>query len=820
MQKKTQWYKTAQSPSVYQFDLQIDMPDALYQIIQSLNNLGYPTLIVGGAVRDSIMEEQNKDIDLEVYGIGYEELGEILNQYDASGKAKFVGKSFGIITIRDEEGNDYDFALPRRETKTGKGHKGFEVEFDESITPKEAASRRDFTMNSLSYNPITNEIHDYFGGVKDIENKILRAVGPAFAEDPLRALRGMQFAGRFNMIVEPETAEMIRGLKEEPLTKERISGEWMKLFTKGKYPSKGLQYLIDTGWSEVYPEIQSIVGVEQDPVWHPEGVLEIHTAFAMDAAADIALREEITGDDKAVLVASALCHDLGKPEVTFTDIDGKIKSPGHDAISAEKTQTLLDSLGIKKDIIDRVVPLVAQHMYHIDYEGTTKKNPIHLSETLNPATIKELIHVIEMDHAARPPSPAEIPDKVEQLREESIEKGVYENVAPPLIQGRDIMHLFDAPGPIIGQILKYIRDLQLMEKISTKEEAMDAAEKYIKKETSIVNGNDILSVIGGNGGPHIGAILNDAWEAQKQKIFTNKEEAIQWLQKNYLNPENTDMGEGDMIFSDKNMNYTKIALKIRKPEHEEVIKELCNIFRRGREDGSINWARVRYIINDDAHLDDIMEYWNADPAHCAETYEEYQKEIEEEGFREDVVAFVDLMEKTAQETEYGDVPDTVGGAGYPDISELESDFGSNAKEALDLAMRYNAPLFNKIVYIGSTNDSSVAGVYEPALTQEIVGEEEFQEGVAFRVSPTKIRSEVQRVTSSEVPQEDLREIEIMIIAEIMVHEASHAQGAEDEGTPVNMEREFLQKAITDKNQEREGLGLPPLPVDLKSGTPC
>lgn len=815
MKKKIHWYKTAQSPTPYQFDLRIDIPDSLYKIIKSLDEMGYTTLIVGGAVRDAIMQEENKDIDLEVYGIGYEKLGEILNQFDATGKAKFVGKSFGVITTSDLEGNDFDFALPRRERKIGDGHKGFEVEFDESITPKEAASRRDFTINSLAFNPITKELHDYFNGVEDINNKILRATGPAFAEDSLRALRGMQFASRFNMTVEPETAKMIKSLRGEPLTKERIAGEWMKLFTKGKFPSKGLQYLIDTGWSEVYPEIQSIIGVEQDPIWHPEGTLEKHISFAMDAAADIALREGIEGEDKAVLVAAALCHDLGKPETTFNEY-GVIKSPGHDKISAEKTQTLLDSLGIKKDITDRVVPLVAQHMYHVDYEGTKKKNPIHLSDTLNPATIKELIHVIEMDHAARPPSSAEIPDKVKQLREESIEKGVYENIAPPLIQGRDIMQFFNEPGPFVGQVLKYIRGLQLIESISTREEAMIAAEKYIKKEMSIINGNDILNIIGGKGGPHIGEIIDTAWEAQKQRIFTNKEEAIEWLQQYLLGSEESDSGEEDMKFSDKNMNYTKIAQTMKKPKHKEGINELCRILTRALQDGSINWNRVKYLIDDDSHFDDLVKYWETDSEHCLKTYQEYKEELDEEEFQEDIEAFIQRMEKTAsEETEYGEVPETVGGAGSPDISEIESEFGANAREALDLAIKYRPDLFNGIMYIGSTNDSSVAGVYEPALTQEIVGEEDFQEGVAFRVSPTKIRSEVERVTSSDVPVEDLQEIEKIIIAEIMVHEASHAQGAEDEGTPVSIERSFLQNVISDKNQEREGLGFPPLPVELK-----
>ena len=130
-----------------------------------------------------------------------------------------IGKAFGVIKFRDDEGNDYDFSLPRRDSKTGEGHTGFDVQVDPNMSPKEAASRRDFTFNSIAYDPLTNELHDYYGGKNDLENKILRATDmEKFGEDPLRVLRGMQLISRIG-IKKCKKCHCMMQIKQENSTK-------------------------------------------------------------------------------------------------------------------------------------------------------------------------------------------------------------------------------------------------------------------------------------------------------------------------------------------------------------------------------------------------------------------------------------------------------------------------------------------------------------------------------------------------------------------------------------------------------------------------
>lgn len=293
--------KTSQQ-GIYTANLPIEIPDTLSLILSDLEKSGKKGLIVGGSIRDAIMGESPKDLDIEVYGISYDGLYSLLTPYDYKASPNVVGKSFGVIKIKDIEGNEYDFSIPRRENRTGVGHTGFAVEFDPNITPKEAASRRDFTMNALGYNPLSNEVYDYFGGVNDIDNKILRAVSFAYMEDSLRVLRGMQFAARFDLRMDDKTAEMSRQMMSDykNLPKERVREEWVKFFTKGEHPARGLEVLVQTGWIELYPELHNMLGgnsreelgnlkllqkifsgkwkglegysqIAQDIDWHPEG---------------------------------------------------------------------------------------------------------------------------------------------------------------------------------------------------------------------------------------------------------------------------------------------------------------------------------------------------------------------------------------------------------------------------------------------------------------------------------------------------------------------------------------------------------------------
>ena len=325
-------------------------------IYRNIKHLRSPS-VVGGAVRDALLGEKPKDIDIEVYGTNYDDLTHTLKKH---GKVNLVGKQFGVVKFRDPDNNEYDFSLPRRDSKTGVGHRDFKTEFDPDITPKEAASRRDFTFNSMAYDPVKKELHDYFGGEQDLKDKVIRHTSDQFAEDPLRVLRGMQFSARYGMDVHPETAALAHSIKHEYSTipKERIGEEFMKLATKGEEPGRAIDYLQKTGWHENFPEVHALYGTKQEADWHPEGDLESHTAHAMNAAAKIADREGLSGDNRATVVFGAMCHDLGKPSTTSVDEQGKTISHGHDVAGGPITRDFLGSIGIKPAIVDKVAPLV------------------------------------------------------------------------------------------------------------------------------------------------------------------------------------------------------------------------------------------------------------------------------------------------------------------------------------------------------------------------------------------------------------------------------------------------------------------------------
>ena len=829
------WYRSiiaqTKDKEVFQQQLPIRMSATLDNILRTLASYGKRALIVGGAVRDAIQGYEPKDIDIEIYNISYSDLANVLSNF---GRTDLVGKSFGVIKLTDSEGNDYDFSIPRRDSKSGIGHKSFTSTFDQEITPKEAASRRDFTMNALAYDPLSNEVHDYFGGVEDLKNKTLRATGPAFAEDPLRVLRGMQFAGRMGLVLDPETAQVskdiisnydterprlihdyVNGGRErmldayylehqqdveeymrehpkatvkdllknvpdeskklypenpeekfainvyETIAKERVGEEWMKLATKGKKPGTALQYLIDTGWISFFPRLEQIIGVPQDSEWHPEGwstsvvpadslitsmaepkpinlltrdliqsaianstrseprdvasrakfsiqkriaftdlfstshtgisnlcfspsinsptsitpskslmgrrvtvanatnkiirvmfqiplrsVLAImqpsvddlkvaqgiiesaavymmnmlggqklssqiqlhnismdeyrptnsrdgdlgissrivdpkffiindnvvfdfnlslvgdidihnnidiphnneaylvnfgdvgtHTGHVMDEAAAIADREGRSGDDRAVDVLAALTHDLAKsfPEHGGTTMlrekggQQRWTSHGHEEAGGPMAREFLQSIGIKRDIINRVVPMVERHLAHIALKPD-KGSIRQLADSIHPATIQELVNLMEADHSGRPPLPKQLPEQAQKMLELAKQEGVHN--APPvaLISGRDVMpYFYNKGGPQIGEAVKDAYQAQLKGAISTPEEAKAWLDNYIKNRASLLRGEHVLPYFGGKGGPEIGGVLNTAWEAQRAGNFQDEASAQEWL---------------------------------------------------------------------------------------------------------------------------------------------------------------------------------------------------------------------------------------------------------------------------------------------------
>ncbi len=329
--------------------------DAVLDIARRVREAGGRALMVGGSVRDLLLGGMAvKDVDLEVYGIAPESLPRVIGK-----KYPFdpCGVSFGVLKIQHL---DIDVSLPRRESKRGIGHKGFLIDSDPNLTVSEAASRRDFTINAMYYDPLAKAFEDPYGGVADLEKRILRHVSPKFVEDPLRVLRGMQFIARFGLEPAPETIAICRTIDIEGLPPERLFEEWAKLLLKGTEIGRGLEFLRATGWVKHFSELERLIGCEQDPEWHPEGDVWEHTKLCLDAFARH--RTGVTDDDLIVGLA-VVCHDFGKPATTrFDPVKKRIRSLGHDEKGVAPTLSFLRRLTNEERILREVPPLVQCHM--------------------------------------------------------------------------------------------------------------------------------------------------------------------------------------------------------------------------------------------------------------------------------------------------------------------------------------------------------------------------------------------------------------------------------------------------------------------------
>lgn len=439
--------------------MKLELPAGVRTIVDALRARGGRPFIVGGAVRDAAAGIVPKDFDVEVFGLGVDALVEAL---DPVGKVHTVGRSFGVVKVV-VGGSETDVALPRRESKRGRGHKGFVVEPDADLEPRDAASRRDFTINAMSYDPFSKEVRDYFGGLRDLESRTLRHTAPAFAEDPLRVLRGMQLAGRFELTAAPETVELSRSLFAEydTLAAERIWGEWLKWAARSTAPARGLEFLRRCGWDEAYPELRALVGCPQEPEWHPEGDVWTHTLLVTERAAGIAEREGLPVAERAVLVLSALGHDLGKPETTFADDDGRIRSPGH-AERVETIERFLSRIACPQNLAERVVTLCRFHLRHMGYRGSDR-HVRRLSRALDDGgeTIESLARLVEADHSARPPLPGGMPPEMRAILEHAARMHVDRSAPRPLLMGRHLLERGIEPGPEMGATLDAAYQAQL-----------------------------------------------------------------------------------------------------------------------------------------------------------------------------------------------------------------------------------------------------------------------------------------------------------------------------------------------------------------------
>ena len=426
------------------------LPARLASAIARLESIGGRCRIVGGSVRDALLGLEPKDFDVEVYEL---ELDQIAKELSSIGKTDMVGKSFAVVKLwtQDEE---YDFSIPRREAKTGAGHRGFVIDADAGMSEAEALKRRDFTINALLYDHSKKEVIDYCGGKQDLQGRTLRHVSPAFSEDPLRVFRAMQFAGRFEMSLHPSTADLCSEMRHEfwSLPKERIWGEWEKWATRSKSLSDGMRALYASGWIRFSPELYSLVNLPQDPDWHPEGDVWTHTLCCLDALTTETDWPNLPREDRCVLSFAVLCHDFGKARRTRYDLKRGAKhwiSPGHESESVWLSERFLDSLNSPHLVRDKVGKLVGNHHYLNNGRagGPSDASLRRLSRRLHPATTHELAFVLISDHCGRPPLISkEQEERIHYFITRIDELKLAESAPLPILKGRHLIELGFTPG--------------------------------------------------------------------------------------------------------------------------------------------------------------------------------------------------------------------------------------------------------------------------------------------------------------------------------------------------------------------------------------
>ena len=446
--------------------------EAVEEVARLVRAAGGRALLVGGCVRDELLGAVPKDFDIECFGIAPAELQAALATRFS---LDLVGLSFGVIKLHHL---DIDVAMPRRETKLGLGHKAFGMEYDPSLTVREASARRDFTVNAIYRDPLTGEILDPWNGRGDLDRKVLRHVSDHFREDPLRVLRGMQFVARFDLTPAAETIAICREMTPEGLPAERLFEEWAKLLTKGVKISKGLEFLRQVGWVRYYPELERLIGCQQDPEWHPEGDVWNHTLCCLDAFAGMRDGERGSADEDLIVGLAVLCHDFGKPATSFFDPRRKrIRSLGHDEAGVEPTRTFLRRLTNEERLLRDVPPLVQLHMRPFAmWKDRSSDNAIRRLAA-KVVRIDRLVRVAAADDAGRPPFPSE-PEPLRWLMEQAERLRIADSAPKPIVQGRDLIALGMKPGVQFGKILKAAYEAQLDGRFFD----LEGGVKYVKEK--------------------------------------------------------------------------------------------------------------------------------------------------------------------------------------------------------------------------------------------------------------------------------------------------------------------------------------------------
>jgi tRNA nucleotidyltransferase (CCA-adding enzyme) len=458
--------------------------DDIRRLAQVVRDAGGRALLVGGCVRDELMDKPTRDWDVEVYGIAPPRLREILDQF---GPVNLVGEFFTVYKL----GQHLDVSLPRRERKSGPGHRGFFIEGDPDLPVPEATSRRDFTVNAILKDPLTAEFIDPFAGREDLKKGIIRAVSTkTFGEDSLRVLRAAQFAARFEFEVEPETMALCRSIDLSDLPSERIWGEMEKLLLRAQRPSIGLHLLRELGVvNQLFPELKALFDVPQEPEWHPEGDVWIHTLLTVDRAREMI--EDLPYPKQVTVMLAALAHDFGKPATTAF-VDGRIRSREHEEGGVAPAESFLDRLNLHTldgyHVRAQVIALIRDHLKPGEFY---KKR-----EEVGDGAFRRLARKCELDllyRVAKADSLGRNADWVprEQWYDAAAqdwfiararELAVESQPPAPILLGRHLLEMGLQPGRRVGEIAKAVYEMQLDGKVTDLSEAKKMATELISTD--------------------------------------------------------------------------------------------------------------------------------------------------------------------------------------------------------------------------------------------------------------------------------------------------------------------------------------------------
>jgi tRNA nucleotidyltransferase (CCA-adding enzyme) len=443
--------------------------DLAVKIAESVRTAGGRALVVGGWVRDRLIDVPSTNVDLEVFGVPADRLRTLLESF---GRVEAVGASFQVYKVAG-----IDVSLPRRDSKSGRGHRGFAVTGDPSMSIEEAARRRDFTINAISWDPLDGEYLDPFHGREDLANRLLRVVDRStFPEDSLRVLRAVQFAARFSLTIEPDTRDLCRMVPLDDLPAERVWGEMEKLLLAGR-PSIGLALALDLNVIErLFPELFALVGCEQEPEWHPEGDVWVHTLQVVDQARTRI--DDLPRPQAITVMLGALAHDLGKPATTAF-LDGRIRSIDHEEQGVAPATAFLDRLNVHTidgyDVRHQVLGMTAQHLKPgMWFKVRDEVGDGAFRRLAQKVDLELLARLAKSDCLGRSPGRFNC-EAMDWFLERARTLGVEHRPPGPILLGRHLIELGLRPGPAMGDILKAVYEQQLDGKVHDLAGAIAAA---------------------------------------------------------------------------------------------------------------------------------------------------------------------------------------------------------------------------------------------------------------------------------------------------------------------------------------------------------